>query len=108
MSSASENAPTISNVFTFIGFSLVASLDSIGFHRERLHAANMVPITYPWALSVFAQWSNNTRGGKKVWIGCWDVNSQKNRPSKTWLLSQRTYRHRTGPLLAHRMGHALS
>jgi hypothetical protein len=66
MSSASENAPTTSNVFTFIGFSLVASLDSKRFHRARLHAAIMVPIASAWALSVFAQWSNNAPVPKKL------------------------------------------
>ena len=48
MSSASENALTTSNVFTFIGFSLVASLDSKRFHRVRFarskHATPGIPV----------------------------------------------------------------
>jgi hypothetical protein len=76
MSNASENAPTTSNIFTFIGFSLVASLGAKRFHRDRLHAANGLPLAHPWALSVFAQWPNNVHGAPKSLDGCWDVNSQ--------------------------------
>src|SRR5580693_8796488 len=61
----------------------------------------MVPLAYPWALSVFAQCSSSAHGAKKAWIGCQDGHSQMSRPPRPGWLSARdlSTAHRSTRLL---------
>jgi hypothetical protein len=108
MSSASENAPTTSNVFTFIGFSLVVSLDSQRFHRERSHAANMVPTAHPWRCPYSHSGRTTPRVAKKL-ASAAGMELSNEPAAETWLV-ERSRLDDTAQIqmLAHRAGHALS
>ena len=109
MSNASENAPTTSNVFTFIGFSLMVSLDSKRFHRERFartkHGTHSARVGAVRIRTVVKQRRACQEGLDRLWV-C----EFSNEPAaKTWFVEpSRLVDTAQVQMLAHRTGHALS